>query len=356
VVAEVKVALLEKVEGEVASVVDNSIIRIGIDLGTTNSEISANIDGDAEVVKNTQGDEYTPSVFGIDKAGNELVGRKAYDKLFKSSSNSESQNFKAEVKRLMGTSEKVEFQRAGKSLSPEEVSSKILISLKNDLLRKYSDFDTKGAVITVPAYFNTLQNEATKRAGKLAGFDYVTLLQEPIAAAMAYGFKQDINENWLVFDFGGGTFDAALISSKDGIMSVIEHGGDNFLGGKDIDNLLIEEILVPAISAEFSIIDFSDTNEKYKGTLAKLKYIAEAAKIDLSEYENISIEIDDIGQDDNGEEIFKVIEYSRDDFNKLIKPIVDKAIDVSKEVINKSGLSSDSISKAVFVGGPTQIP
>ena len=220
--------------------IDNSVIRIGIDLGTTNSEVAVCFGDSVEIVKNSRGDEYTPSVFGIDKGGNPVVGKVAYTKLFQTGTDDEIQNNKAEIKRLMGTNEKVKFPRAKKTYTPEEISAEILKSLKNDVLRKYSSAPTFAAVVTVPAYFDSLQNEATKRAGQIAGFDYVVLLQEPIAAAMSYGFNTNDNANWLVYDLGGGTFDVALISSQDGLLKVLEHGGDNFLGGKDIDKALVE--------------------------------------------------------------------------------------------------------------------
>lgn len=210
----------------------SQVIQIGIDLGTTNSSIAVNNKGKIEIIKNADRDEYTPSVFGIDKAKNKVVGRRAYEKLFQFSSEEDSKNYIAEVKRLMGTSEGYFFERLKKELTPEEISAEILKYLKESLLKTYPDFPTTAAVITIPAYFSTLQAEATKRAGNLAGFDYAVLLQEPIAAAMAYGFINSENDNWLVYDLGGGTFDVALISSKDGVLSVKGHSGDNFWVGK----------------------------------------------------------------------------------------------------------------------------
>ena len=339
-----------------SSKIDTSVIRIGIDLGTTNSEIAVNRNGEIEIVKNLLGVDYTPSVFGIDKAGNKVVGKKAYDKLFKGSSQDELDNNKAEVKRLMGTNEQTNFPRLGKSMSPEEISAEILKSLKADLTRKYPDFPVLAAVITVPAYFDSLQNEATKRAGKLAGFKHVVLLQEPIAAAMAYGFSADKNQTWIVYDLGGGTFDVALVSANNGVLKVVEHGGDNFLGGKDIDQNLVDRVIKPAILRNFTLTDFSASNKKYRGVFAKLKAIAETAKIELSSYDKTTIEVDEVGNDDNGKEIYVSIDYTRAEFNNLIKPIVDKTIDVTKNVIKQSHISKSSISRVVFVGGPTQIP
>ena len=151
---------------------NDSVINIGIDLGTTNSAIAVNVGGKTEIVKNGAGSDYTPSVFGIDKSGNKVVGRKAYDRLYKSSSDEEIKNNKAEVKRLMGTGETIHFERIDADLTPEEVSAEILKSLKEDASRKYSDLSTVAAVITVPAHFSSLQAEATKRAGELAGFKH----------------------------------------------------------------------------------------------------------------------------------------------------------------------------------------
>lgn len=335
---------------------DNSVIKVGIDLGTTNSEVAINVNGNVEIIKNAQQDEYTPSVFGVDKAENKVVGLKAYDKLYKSSSEEEFVNNKAEIKRLMGTSETVHFDRLDKDLTPEEISAEILKSLKEDVTRKYPEFSTVSAVITVPAHFSSLQAEATKRAGQIAGFKYVVLLQEPIAAAMAYGFDNTANQNWLVYDLGGGTFDVALISSKDGILTVLGHSGDNFLGGKDFDWKVVEEVLKPAILEKYKFKDFERSNEKYRSIFAKLKWVAETAKKDLSQYDKITVEIDDMFKDDNDENVYISLNLTRDRFEELIKPLVGKTVDLAKKTLKESGITQTAVSKIVLVGGPTQIP
>lgn len=331
-------------------------IQIGIDLGTTNSEVSANNKGQVEIVKNIFNDEYTPSVFGVDKSKNKVVGKRSYERLYKDASEEEFSNNKAEIKRLMGTSDTVHFDRLGEDLSPEEISGEILKVLKEDVLRKYPGTPTIGAVITIPAYFSTLQAEATKRAGNIAGFKYVVLIQEPIAAAIAYGFMNSQNENWLVYDLGGGTFDVALISSKDGSLSVLGHNGDNFLGGKDFDWAIVDKIIVPKILEKFDINDFTRNSKKYRSIFAKLKHYAETAKISLSQMDDTSIEIEKIGEDDNGKEIYLTIPFSRKDFEKLIKTSIDKTIELSKETIKEAGVSQSSVSRIVLVGGPTMIP
>jgi molecular chaperone DnaK len=336
--------------------ISNQIIQIGIDLGTTNSEIAVNAKGNTEVIKNPEGDEYTPSVFGFDKAKNKIIGKRAYEKLYHFASEDEVNNYVAEVKRLMGTSESRTFDRVKKQMNAEEISAEILISLKESALKRYPELPSNTAVISIPAYFSTLEAEATKRAGNLAGFDYVVLIQEPIAAAIAYGFLNSANENWLVYDLGGGTFDVALISSQDGALSVKGHNGDNFLGGKDIDWAIVDKLIVPRIQEKFSLSEFSRSNEKYRTIFAKLKYLAEQAKKYLSEEKKTTIEIENVGKDDEGEEIYLNIDISRSDFEELIEPLVDKTIRLAQKTIKDSGVKPSSIRKIVLVGGPTQIP
>ncbi len=331
-------------------------IQIGIDLGTTNSSVAINNNGNIEIVKKPGGVEYTPSVFGFDKARNKVVGQKAYESFYKDASEEEIKNYKPEVKRLMGTSEAFYFERAGVKMGPEEISAEILKSLKEDILRKYPDFNTAAAVITIPAAFSVLQSEATKRAGNLAGFKHVVLLQEPIAAAVAYGYANTKNENWLIYDFGGGTFDVALIASKDRALSVLGHNGDNFLGGKNFDLEIVDKVIVPKILEKFSINNFNRGNERYRSVFSQLKFFAETAKIELSEYDKTSILVENIGKDDEDKEIFLTIDFTRKEFEKLIKPMVDRTIDLSKETLKEAGIKSSAVAKVILVGGPTQIP
>ncbi len=334
----------------------NQIITIGIDLGTTNSSIAVNIKGNVEIIKKPGGVEYTPSVFGFDKAGNKIIGQKAYDYLYKFGSKDEDKNFKAEIKRQMGTPETVFFDRPKIKMTPEEISSEILKNLKEDVLRKYPDFDMVAAVITVPAAFSVLQSEATKRAGNLAGFRYVILLQEPIAAAVSYGFQNAENENWLIYDFGGGTFDVALISCKGGMLSVLGHNGDNFLGGKNIDWDIVDTIIIPKILEKFKLTNFTRNNEQYHNIFPKLKYSAESAKIELSQYEKTTIEIENLGKDESGEEISLSITISRPELEKIIKPTIERTIELTKHTLKESGVNSSSVKRIILVGGPTQMP
>ncbi len=332
---------------------NNQNITIGIDLGTTNSSIAINVDGKIEVIKKPGGMEYTPSVFGFDKSDNKVVGQKAYDYLYK---HDDSKNFKAEIKREMGTSEKTIFERVKVKLTPEEISAEILKSLKEDILRKYPDFETVAAVICVPAAFSVLQSEATKKAGNLAGFKHVVLLQEPIAAAISYGFMNSKNENWLIYDLGGGTFDVALISCKDGVLSVLGHNGDNFLGGKNFDWAIVDKIIVPKILEKYKLSNFTRNNSKYSSIFAKLKYLAESSKIDLSQNNRTTIEIEDLGEDDSGKEISVSFPFTRLEFEKLISPMIERTIELTKDTLKDAGFKNSSVKRIILVGGPTQIP
>jgi len=334
----------------------NQTIPIGIDLGTTNSSVAINNNNVIEIVKKPGGLEYTPSVFGFDKAGNKVVGQRAYDSLYTDTSGISIKNFKPEVKRIIGTPEKIFFERVGVELSAEEISAEILKSLVQDILRKYPKFTTTAAVITIPAAFSVLQCEATKRAGNIAGFKHVVLLQEPIAAAISYGFAHTKDENWLVYDLGGGTFDVALISSKDGVLSVLGHNGDNFLGGKNVDWEIVDKILTPKITEAFAIANFRRDNKTHQSKFAHLKYLAERAKIELSQYETTTIEVDGIGQDDDGKEIFLPVEITRREFEQLLDPLINRTIDLCQQTLKESGLTNAAVSNIILVGGPTQIP
>lgn len=334
-------------------------IEIGIDLGTTNSEVAVNQKGNTEVIKNIWQDEYTPSVFGFDKAGNKVIGKKAYEKLFKDGTPEEEKNYVPEIKRLMGTPEKVSLPNGNIEMSAEEISAEILRCLREDVQRKYPDVSLLSAVITVPAYFSILQKEATQRAGNLAGFEHVVLLQEPISAAMAYGFSNKKDEDILVYDLGGGTFDVAVISSKDGVLSVINQCGDNFLGGKDIDDSIVDKIIAPAIKDKYpELKDLKRINKKYKAVYARLKYAAEKAKIELSQLEKTSVDIDitnkAIAAKDNN--IFVNFNFSRKQLDAIIASAIKKTISLAKEAIAGSGIKKESIERIVLVGGSTQIP
>ena len=331
-------------------------ILIGIDLGTTNSEIGLNQDGKVQIIKNVFNLDYTPSIFMVDKNKNKVVGKKAYEKLFRDADDHDISNIKAEVKRLMGTAELTRFDRLGKSLGPEEISAEILIDLLTSVKRKHPDIIFNSAVITIPAAFSTLQSEATQRAGKLAGLEHVVLLQEPIAAAVAYGYDNELNENWLIYDLGGGTFDTALISSRDGLLSVLAHNGDNFLGGKNFDYAIVDQVIVPKIVNDFEFTNFSRSNDAFRAVFMKLKFIAEQAKIELSQLDSTTIEVDLDITDDNGKALLLSIPYTRAELHKLLMPMIMHSINLCKNTITDAGHSYDRVHKVILVGGPTLMP
>lgn len=333
---------------------NSDTIAVGIDLGTTNSSVAVSQRGKVETVKKPGGLEYTPSVFGFDKSKNKIVGQKAYEALFDATADGEPLNYKPEVKRIIGTPEVFHFTRAGVSMTAEEISAEILKSLKQDVERKYPNLDTGAAVITIPAAFSILQCEATKRAGQLAGFDQVVLLQEPIAAAIAYGFSAEKNETWLIYDLGGGTFDVAIVLSKDGVLSVLGHGGDNFLGGKNIDYAIVDSVFVPALSKSNSFRQLSRDNRAHEKKFARLKLLAERAKIDLSSYPNTTVEFTGLGKDDDGASIDAAIEVSAPEVEAAMQPLVDRTIEICRDTLASVGLTPSDLSRIILIGGPTQ--
>lgn len=323
--------------------------EIGIDLGTTNSSIAIVRNGEIEIIKNTNGEEATPSVIYADKNGKLVVGSKAKKKALDDSDLESAKNWKAEVKRLMGTNEAVTLPNYGSPLTPEKISSEILKSLLGDVARRYPEISLSSAVITVPAHFSTLQSEATKRAGQLSGITNVILLQEPIAAAVAYGFTSNTDDNWLVYDLGGGTFDVALVASRGGSLTVLAHGGDNFLGGKDIDAAIVDNFIVTALKAKGHNFQYTTDQNLNK----KLRIFAEQGKIDLSSSESTTI---DIEIDLNNTTINESLNFSRADLLNACLPILERTVDICNETIKESHVEIKSVSKIVLVGGPTQMP
>lgn len=232
-------------------------IDYGIDLGTTNSSIAVLNDTIPEVVTNKDGSLITPSAIWYDKRGTLYVGRDARTRYFDGE-----ENAAVEFKLRMGQSWRKTFQRTGKQMFPEEMSAEVLKSLKADVHTNKGE-DLHAAVVTVPAAFELPQCEATRRAAELAGLTVSPLLQEPVAAALAYGFQSASDKVfWLVYDFGGGTFDAAVIQVRDGVIQVVNHAGDNYLGGKNIDWDIVEKLLIPQLTQEQRLSDFNRTNPK----------------------------------------------------------------------------------------------
>ncbi len=334
-------------------------IDYGIDLGTTNSAISRMEKGEPVIQKTDVQQDTAPSCVGFNKKKSVLVGDSAY-RMYRSerqrslTKGAEINSF-IEFKRTMGTDKKYSSSHAGKEYSSEELSAEILKSLKSFI----TDETFKSVVITVPAKFTINQKDATARAAKLAGFEHCELLQEPIAASMAYGLDSNIKDGyWLVFDFGGGTFDAALLRVEEGIMKVIDTEGDNFLGGKNLDYAIVDDIMIPYLKENYSIDDIlsrEETSQKFKDAL---KFWAEEIKNQLSfkqEY-NKYVDPGDAGLDDNGEEIEIDLTVSQEMMQKTLGPIFQKSIDICIQLLERQNLSGQSLDSLILVGGPTYSP
>jgi molecular chaperone DnaK len=313
-------------------------VYVGIDLGTTNSA-AAVFDGEqVSLVRNAQGSTITPSVVRIDARGTVTVGARARRYL-----ESDPGNTRAEFKRLMGTAQAIEFAAAKLSKRPEELSAEVLKSLRADV-KEQLGFLPERAVISVPALFELPQSAATSEAARLAGFQRVELIQEPVASAIAAGWTAtDDAGAWLVYDLGGGTFDASLLETRDGFLRVIGHDGDNFLGGRDFDWAIVDWALAEISKARGATITRGDSTHAM--LVRKLKLAAEEAKIELSRAGEASIVVD-------GEDVDLLI--SREQLERLTAPLVDRTVEVCRRLLEASG--KKSLSRVVLVGGPTVMP
>ncbi len=327
----------------------SAFINYGIDLGTTNSCI-VRLDGDEiRIMQNADQMNVTPSVVRVLRSGSVMVGRRAYNAIAE-----DPDNVAAEFKRLMGQKHQHRFPASGRAMSPEELSAEVLKSLLSDARRRQPDDDLSAAVITVPAAFTALQCEATARAARLAGLGEHPLLQEPIAAALAYGARPGSqDERWLVFDLGGGTLDIAVVSTRDGRLSVLEHRGDNHLGGKDIDRLIVQNILLPHLAAQFSL----PGEPAARGRLArKLTLIAEYAKIELSNSEDTIVSLIDLGDDAEGRSIEAELPLGRAEIEAQIEPLVARCLQLAGDTLAAARVRGTELDRVLLVGGPTQMP
>lgn len=330
---------------------NRNTIDFGIDLGTTNSSIAVLRGTDTEVVKNNENMEITPSAVWIDKKSSLYVGRHAKERLIV-----DFENAASEFKLLMGTNTETSFKRSGRKMKPEELSAEILKSLKADVMQRTGE-DIEAAVITVPAAFDLPQCKATEAAARLAGLKVSPLLQEPVAAAMAYGFQHEGKKSfWLVYDLGGGTFDAAIIQVRDGMIQVVNHGGDNQLGGKLIDWRIIEVLILPTLKREYDLPEFNRGNKRWLAAFAKLKKAAEESKIRVSRDKSAEIFIESLCLDANGEQVQLEYELSRADVARLAEPFIRRSINICKKVLSESRLGIQDIEKVLLVGGPTLAP
>ncbi len=314
---------------------------IGIDLGTTNSCVAVLEGGVPHVITNPEGNRTTPSVVAF-KGDEELVGETA-----KRQAVTNVKNTISSIKRKMGTDEKVEAN--GKSYTPEEISAKILMKLKSDAESYLGEKVTK-AVITVPAYFNDAQRQATKNAGKIAGLDVERIINEPTAAALAYGIdKQEKTHTVLVYDLGGGTFDVSILELGDGVFEVKSTAGNNHLGGDDFDQRVMD-YLVSEFKKENGI-DLSND----KMAMQRIKDAAEKAKKDLSGMMSAEISIPFIAQSAEGP-LHLNMTLNRAKFEDLNKDLFDSTLDAVHKALNDAKLTNNDIDKVLLVGGSTRIP
>ncbi|WCT54634.1 molecular chaperone DnaK [Paenibacillus kyungheensis] len=314
---------------------------IGIDLGTTNSCVAVMEGGEAVVIPNPEGARTTPSVVGFKKDGERIVGETA-----KRQSITNPDRTISSIKRHMGTDHKESID--DKSYSPQEISAMILQKLKSDA-EAYLGQTVTQAVITVPAYFNDSQRQATKDAGKIAGLEVLRIVNEPTAAALAYGLEKSEDQTILVYDLGGGTFDVSILELGDGFFEVKATSGDNHLGGDDFDQVVIDYLV-----SEFKKDQGLDLS-KDKAAVQRLKDAAEKAKKELSGVLTTTISLPFITVVDGVPQHLEV-NLTRAKFEELAAPLVERTLGPTRQAIKDSGLSASEIDKIVLVGGSTRIP
>ena len=314
---------------------------IGIDLGTTNSVVAVMEGGKPTVIANAEGMRTTPSIVGFSKTGERLVGQ-----LAKRQAILNPDKTIASIKRHMGEDYKKNID--GKDYTPQEISAMILRKLADDA-SAYLGEKVTSAVITVPAYFNDAQRQATKDAGKIAGLDVLRIVNEPTAAALAYGLEKDKSEKVLVFDLGGGTFDVSILEIGDGVHEVLSTSGDTHLGGDDFDKKIIDWIC-----AEFKKQEGMDlTNDKQ--AMQRIKEAAEKAKCELSSVVETTINLPYITADANGPKHLK-LSLTRAKFEELSHDLLERCKKPVEQALSDAGLSKNDINEVVLVGGSTRIP
>ena len=314
---------------------------IGIDLGTTNSCVAVYEGGEPVVIANAEGARTTPSVVAFSKTGERMVGQVA-----KRQAITNPDRTIISIKRDMGTDRKIHID--DKTYTPQEISAMILQKLKSDA-EAYLGQPVTEAVITVPAYFSDAQRQATKDAGKIAGLDVKRIINEPTAAALAYGVDKENAQKILVFDLGGGTFDVSILDIEDGVIEVLATAGNNRLGGDDFD-----ERIMNYMADTFQQTDGIDLR-KDRMALQRLKEAAEKAKIELSGMTSTNINLPFITADATGPKHFDMT-LTRAKFDELTADLVEKTMGPTKQALADSGLSASQIDKVLLVGGSSRIP
>ena len=314
---------------------------IGIDLGTTNSCVAVMEGGEAVVIANAEGNRTTPSVVAFSKTGERMVGQVA-----KRQAVTNHERTVASIKREMGTDYKVDI--GDKKYTPQEISAMILQKLKADA-EAYLGGTVTEAVITVPAYFTDAQRQATKDAGKIAGLEVKRIINEPTAAALAYGMDKETDQKIMVYDLGGGTFDVSVLEIGDGVIEVLATAGNNRLGGDDFDKCVMDYLV-----AEFKKTEGIDLSSD-KAAMQRLKEAAEKAKIELSGVTTTNINLPYITADANGPKHLDVT-LTRAKFNELTAHLVEQTTGPVKQAISDAGLTASDLSKVLLVGGSSRIP
>lgn len=337
-------------------------IDYGIDLGTTNSAIARMENGVPTIIKADSSKDILPSCVRFTPKKTVMVGELAVSAMQNeitralNTFDDEKMNSFIEFKRTMGTTHKYESSNMNQKFSSEELSAEILKTLKSFV----QDENISSIVITVPAKFLNPQKEATIQAAKLAGFKHIELLQEPVAAATAYGLTaKDKDSYWLVFDFGGGTFDAAIIKSEEGILTVKDTEGDNWLGGQNLDYEIVDQIIIPYLQENYAINSILSDDKKKQMLREALKRYAEIAKNQISFKDKwaISVELGALPiNDDNDEEIEIDIEVVEKDIENVLSPIFQKAINIAKDLLKRNNLKGSDLGTLILVGGPTYSP
>lgn len=336
-------------------------IDYGIDLGTTNSAICRMEKGEPVVIKTDVLKDTMPSCISVNKKGSIKAGDSAYNTMKQDkrratkSWHKGASNTYVEFKRTMATDTQYPCSNLHKSFSSEELSAEVLKALKSFV----TDEKFSSVVITVPAKFTVNQKTATMEAAKMAGFKHCELLQEPIAASMAYGVSSEEKDGlWMVFDFGGGTFDSALLKVEDGIMQVFDTEGDNYLGGKNLDYAIVDNIIIPYLQENYAIDGYLQDEEKKEVLRDAMKTYAEDAKNQLSfkDHEDIISNLGDLGEDEDGEETELDLTLSQAQVFDVMRPYFQKAVDICKNLIQRNNLNGSQITKLILVGGPTHSP
>ena len=315
---------------------------IGIDLGTTNSCVAVMEGGEPVVIPNAEGNRTTPSVVAFSKNGERLVGQIA-----KRQAVTNPDNTVISIKRKMGTSEKVKIE--GDEFTPQEISAMILQKLKADA-ESYLGTKVSQAVITVPAYFNDSQRQATKDAGRIAGLEVLRIINEPTAAALAYGMdKEAQDQKIMIYDLGGGTFDVSILDIGDGVFEVLSTSGNTHLGGDDFDNAIINYLV-----SEFKKSNGIDLSTD-KMAMQRLKEAAEKAKIELSGMQQTQINLPFITADSTGPKHLDVT-LTRAKFEELIHDLVEATVEPVNKALTDAGITAADLHKVLLVGGSTRVP